>query len=288
MSLRNWMLFALAWALVSPSYLHALQTTKSWASAASELSHQIAGAALIAIAALVIAGRSSRKLGFLLSLWPLVFVALGLYLLVWSDPEIWPRGPFSWLWMIEHNAEARQHKLYALLLLALGTVEFLSARGKLTLRWQTWSFPVLAAFGALLLTLHSHSSGLPKGWHPSNVAPVSAGAAGPEVALLEPPARQDLARQESNVASNGHHSHGEAMSSVAAAPLPASDGHQQHQMSPKMQRIQRQHVWMAILGTMIAVFKFLADSRLLKSRAIPYIWPSAVAILGVLLMVYRE
>src|SRR5262245_57720616 len=174
MHLRNWMLFALVSTIGAPSWLQASEAAKSWATVASERSHQIAGAALVTMAVLIIAGRSSQKLRFLLSLWPLVFVAMGLYLLAWSDPEIWPRGPFSWAWMIDHDPEARQHKLYGFLLLALGTVEFLGARGKLNLRWQTWSFPVLAAFGALLLTMHSHSSGLPKGWHPSNVTPASA------------------------------------------------------------------------------------------------------------------
>ena len=120
MSLRNWMLLALAWAVVVPCSLQASQTVKSWASAASELSHQIAGVALIAIGGLVIAGLSSQRRRFLLSLWPLVFAAMGLYLLAWSDPEIWPRGPLPWSSLIEYNAEARQHKLYGFLLLALG------------------------------------------------------------------------------------------------------------------------------------------------------------------------
>lgn len=291
MRLTNWRLFALVSAVVAPSCLHASQITRSWASAASEQSHVIAGAALITIAAVVIAGSSSQKLRFLLSVWPLVFLAMGLYLLAWSDPEIWPRGPFSWLWMIEHNAEARQHKLYGLLLLALGTVEFLGSRGKLRPRWRTWSFPVLAASGALLLTMHSHSSGLPKGWHPSQGATASVTQTGPLVAVLEPlPRPQDSAKEETGIASNGHQHHDEAsaVASAAGAVSHAGNDHRRHHMSPKMQRIQRQHVWMAVLGIAIALFKLLADGRFLRNKAIQYIWPSAVAALGLLLMVYRE
>ena len=291
MPLRNSTVFGVFTALVAPFYLHASQTTKSWASVASEQSHLIAGIALVAIASLVIAGTSSQKLRFLLSLWPLVFLAMGVYLLAWSDPEIWPRGPFSWSWMILHNAEARQHKLYGLLLLALGTVEFLGVRGKLSPRWRTWSFPVLAATGALLLTMHSHSSGLPKGWRPSEGMTVSAAPAAPLMAVLEPlPRPQDSGKQDSDDASNGHHHHGEAsaMASADTTAPPANDNHDHHQMNPKMLRIQRQHVWMAVLGVAVALFKVLADGRFLRNRVIAYLWPSAVAALGLLLIFYRE
>ena len=290
MTLKNSTIFTVLTALVASFSLHASETTKSWASVASEQSHLIAGVALITIAALVIAGSASQKLRFLLSLWPLVFLAMGLYLLAWSDPEIWPRGPFSWSWMIMNNPEARQHKLYGLLLLALGTVEFLGARGRLSPRWRTWSFPVLAAVGALLLTIHSHNSGLPKGWHPQGTT-VSATDAEPLVAALDPPLPrpQNSGGEESDVASNGHHHHGEAgVASAATAAPPASESHEHHQMNPKMLRIQRQHVWMAILGVAVALFKFLADGRFLRNRAIAYVWPSAVAALGLLLVFYRE
>lgn len=289
MTLGRWIVFALVSVALAPYCLHA-QTAKSWATVASERSHMIAGVALIAIALLVMAGSSSQKLRPLLSLWPLVFLAMGLYLLAWSDPEIWPRGPFSWLWMIEHNPEARQHKLYGLLLLALGAIEFLGARGKLTPRWRTWSFPVLAVFGALLLTMHSHSSGLPKGWNPSQGATLPAQANPPLVAVLEPlPKPQDSARQESDHAGNGHHHHGEeSLVASAAEATPAGNHHDHHLMNPKMQRIQRQHVWMAILGIAVAMFKFLADGGFLRNRIVAYLWPSAVAALGLLLIFYRE
>src|SRR5262245_50364845 len=111
----------------------------------------------------------------------------------------------------------------------------------------------------------------------------------PVVAVLEPlPKPQDSITRESE-AGNGHHHHGEAsaVASAAEAP-PAGSHHEQHQMSPKMQRIQRQHVWMAILGIAIAIFKFLADGRFLRSRVIAYLWPSAVAALGLVLLFYRE
>jgi len=58
---------------------------------ASELNHHLAGYALIAIGALVIAGYS-EKLRPLQLVWPFLFVTAGLFLAAWSDAEIWPRG----------------------------------------------------------------------------------------------------------------------------------------------------------------------------------------------------
>jgi hypothetical protein len=36
------------------------------------------------------------------------------------------------------------------------------------------------------------------------------------------------------------------------------------------------------------LFKFLADGRLIRNNAIHYSWPGAMAVLGVLLLLYRE
>jgi hypothetical protein len=117
---------------------------------ASELNHHLAGYALIAIGALVIAGYSSEKLRPLQLVWPFLFVAAGLFLAAWSDAEIWPRGNLSWRFLIHHDLEARQHKIYALLLILIGIIEYLRARAKLSRFWRIWAFPLLA-LGVLLV-----------------------------------------------------------------------------------------------------------------------------------------
>ena len=104
---------------------------------ASELNHHLAGYALIAIGALVIAGYSSEKLRPLQLVWPFLFVAAGLFLAAWSDAEIWPRGNLSWRFLIHHDPEARLHKIYALLLILIGIIEYLRARGKLNRFWRS-------------------------------------------------------------------------------------------------------------------------------------------------------
>src|SRR5262245_36648631 len=88
----------------------------------SELNHHIAGCALIGVGLLVIASFSSAKLRFLQFTWPVLFILNGVFLAAWSDSEIWPRGNLSWRWLFHHDLEARQHKVFALILIALGIV----------------------------------------------------------------------------------------------------------------------------------------------------------------------
>jgi hypothetical protein len=78
---------------------------------------------------------------------------------MWSDEEIWPRGNLNWIWLVHHDAEARQHKIYAILLLAIRAIEHFRTRVKLNRFWQSWVFPLLALFGALFLLFHDHGAG---------------------------------------------------------------------------------------------------------------------------------
>jgi hypothetical protein len=130
--------------------------------APSEFNHHLAGYALIAVGLFVLTGVAVPKLRSMQMVWPLVFVMAGIFLAVWSDAEIWPRGNLSWVWLLHHDAEARQHKVYAVLLVALGLLEYLRNRGLLGGLWRIGSFPILAALGASLLLFHDHggSSGV--------------------------------------------------------------------------------------------------------------------------------
>jgi hypothetical protein len=232
--------------------------------AASELNHHLAGYLLIFMSAMIVASFLSATFLPLRFVWPLFFIVLGLFLAAWSDAEIWPRGPLSWSWLIFHDAEARQHKIYAAILISIGLVEFLRARGKLPPIWQRWTLPVLAVCGAGLLTMHAHggTSGLPPGWSPAQ--PVVLAAAPAPLAM------------ETH---HHHEQHGAAPSSPAT---------HEHTMTATMLEIQRQHFWMTLAGIVFALSKFLADSRSSLSRFMRFVWPSAMACLGVLLVMYRE
>jgi hypothetical protein len=63
--------------------------------------------------------------------WPVCFLVAGIFVLVYSDTELWPFGQQSWVYGLSHHMEVRQHKSFALILLGVGVIEFLRARGTL-------------------------------------------------------------------------------------------------------------------------------------------------------------
>jgi len=89
--------------------------------------------------------------------WPMCFVAAGLFVLVFSDTEMWPFGSQTPWHAITHEAEVLQHKIFSSILLAVGYVQFQRARGRCKARWATWLFPVAGVAGAILLLFHVHN-----------------------------------------------------------------------------------------------------------------------------------
>jgi copper resistance protein D len=123
----------------------------------SEFNHRLAGI-LVVLAGIFILGQDQLAKRWPLAryAWPMCFLAAGLYLLIFSDTEMWPIGPQSPWYAITHNVEDLQHKTFAILLLALGYVELQRSRGRWTAAWTAWFFPVAAAAGAILLLFHVH------------------------------------------------------------------------------------------------------------------------------------
>jgi putative copper resistance protein D len=123
----------------------------------SEFNHHVAGF-LVALAGILLLAqdRLAKRWPLVRYAWPMCFLAAGLFLLVFSDTEIWPFGPQTPWYAITHNAEDLQHKTFAIILLALGYVEFQRTRGKFKAAWAAWSFPVLGMAGAILLLFHVH------------------------------------------------------------------------------------------------------------------------------------
>lgn len=124
----------------------------------SEMSHHIAGflvafAGLFALWQCQLSSVSPRLRLF----WPYCFLGASVFLLLFSDTEIWPMGSQSLWYAINHDAEDLQHKMFALILLALGVVEYQRLRG----RWKTpltpWVFSLGGLAGAVLLLFHRHS-----------------------------------------------------------------------------------------------------------------------------------
>jgi putative copper resistance protein D len=124
----------------------------------SELNHHLAGLFVI-IAGIFILAESplAKRWSAIRYVWPICFLAAGLFLLIYSDTEIWPFGPQTPWYAITHNAEVLQHKTFSIILLALGYVEFQRTRGRWKSPLTAWLFPLIGGVGAILLLVHVHS-----------------------------------------------------------------------------------------------------------------------------------
>lgn len=259
----------------------------------SEWNHHIAGYTLICISLLVFAAYKFPKLSSLHRLWPLLFLGAALFLAVWSDKEIWPRGGLPWSWLIHHDPEARQHKLFAALLLAMGIIEYLRSCGRLPRFWKTWVFPMLAVFGASILLVHDHggSSGLPMGWDDAEksarIAKISGTAAG---ASRYADVTGNAAKSYSQAHITNEHNAMEGMHDTALPgnSSPSPTGHRGHIMTASMGHVRKQHLWFTLIGLAIALFKFVHDGSFWRRRFVPYLWPAAVCLLGISLALYTE
>ena len=88
--------------------------------------------------------------------WPLGFVCLGIFLFFRSDAESWPLGPLGFWESTFNNGEILQHRIATLLVFVLGIMEL---RARITKKPDSrlpLVFPLLAAFGGLMLLTHSH------------------------------------------------------------------------------------------------------------------------------------
>jgi hypothetical protein len=137
----------------------------------SEANHHIAGVLVIIAGLFILAEPVFRqRFPFLRFIWPLCFLFGGIYLLIFSDTELWPFGTQSWWYGLTHNAEDLQHKTFAMILLGLAYIEIQRARGVLKAAWAAAVFPVLAVFGSILLLFHEHHSGMGGADHMAHMA----------------------------------------------------------------------------------------------------------------------
>jgi putative copper resistance protein D len=88
--------------------------------------------------------------------WPLGFVFLGIFLFFRSDAETWPLGPIGFWESTFNNGEVLQHRIATLLVFVLGIIELSARVTKNPNSKLPFVFPLLAAFGGLMLLTHSH------------------------------------------------------------------------------------------------------------------------------------
>lgn len=127
----------------------------------SEFNHHLAGFFVVLAGIFILAeGRLSARWPNVRYAWPLCFLLAGIFVLVFSDTELWPFGRQSWLYGLTNHPEVRQHKTFAVILLGLGVIELLRAQGRLKAAWSGWVFPALAIAGSIILLFHEHGGGM--------------------------------------------------------------------------------------------------------------------------------
>ncbi len=127
----------------------------------SEFNHHFAGMLLILAGIFILAKeRLAEHWPIARFAWPFCFLSAGLFVLVFSDTEIWPWGNQTPYYALTHNPEDLQHKVFAIILLVLGFVEIQRTRGRLKSVWSALVFPAVSLVGAVLLLFHSHEAGM--------------------------------------------------------------------------------------------------------------------------------
>jgi hypothetical protein len=129
----------------------------------SEFNHHLTGMLVLII------GLSELRHALAISFWawtrfllPGAFLTAGSFLLIWSDHHAWPIGPLSFMQtFFSSDQEIFQHKTYALLSLAVGTIEMFRRLGQIGHAGWVTLLPLFAIIGGVMLFGHSH------GDHPS-------------------------------------------------------------------------------------------------------------------------
>jgi copper resistance protein D len=125
---------------------------KAW----SEYNHHWAGIIVLSVGLLALLAQAG-KISWARN-WPLLFLALSMFLFLRSDPEVWPLGP-NGFWVTFADPEVLLHRIFALLVIALALFEWRVQTGRVASPSIRLVFPILIAVSGALLLTHSHSLG---------------------------------------------------------------------------------------------------------------------------------
>ena len=119
----------------------------------SEYNHHWAGLFVLLMGGLALLDQAGARWA---RHWPLVFLGLAGFLLLRSDPEVWPMGyvPFFEAF---RDVEVLQHRMFVALITAFALFEWGVRTGRLRSRRAALVFPLLTAAGGALLLTHSHA-----------------------------------------------------------------------------------------------------------------------------------
>jgi len=119
----------------------------------SEYNHHWSGLFVVAIGLLALLNRAG--VGWARH-WPLLFLGLGAFLFVRSDPEVWPLGHIGFFESFR-DIEVLQHRVFVLLIVAFSFFEWRVRAGNWNSRRAALVFPLMCAIGGTLLLTHSHA-----------------------------------------------------------------------------------------------------------------------------------
>ena len=88
--------------------------------------------------------------------WPLVFLALAMFIFVRADPENWPLGQ-NGFWESFDEIEVVQHRAAAAMVIAFAVFEWRVQRNKTSSRLAALVFPAVCVLGGALLLTHTHA-----------------------------------------------------------------------------------------------------------------------------------
>jgi len=118
----------------------------------SEYNHHWAGLFVVAVGLLALLNRAGVGIA---RHWPLVFLGLGVFLFIRSDPEAWPLGHIGF-WESLRDVEVLQHRFYVILIAAFAWFEWRVRTGRAAGK-AALVFPLLCATGGVLLLTHTHA-----------------------------------------------------------------------------------------------------------------------------------
>ena len=120
----------------------------------SEYNHHWSGVLVLLIGLLGLAEKSGRAPWA--RHWPLMFTVLAGFLMLRSDPEVWPLGDIGLLDSLR-DPEVVQHRIFALLIAVFGLFEWMIRTGRNKSEKAALVFPLVTALGGALLLTHSHA-----------------------------------------------------------------------------------------------------------------------------------
>ena len=119
----------------------------------SEYNHHWAGLFVLLVGLLALLNQAGVRWA---RHWPLAMLGLAGFLLIRSDPEVWPVGTVG-VWESLRDVEVLQHRVFVLLIIVFAVFEWCVRTGRLRSQAATLVFPLLCAAGGALLLTHSHA-----------------------------------------------------------------------------------------------------------------------------------